>query len=891
MELNTVLGQGARTVEPPRGIVTFVFTDIEGSTRLFRRLGQRYAEVLARHRELLRDAWMDHSGYEVDTEGDSFFVAFASAHDAVRACVGGQRSLEEEPWPSPLRVRMGLHTGLAFPQDGGYVALAVHETARVMSAAHGGQILLSQETVEALGNVDRPALRRLGRFRLRGFDAPARLYQVVAPGLQEDFPAVRAVPADGHNIVRPPTETVGRDKLIGRLGDVLAPRRLVTLVGPGGVGKTRVATEVGVHAALSWDDGVWMVDLAGVSEPELVGAAVADAIGASAKAGGDRWDDVLDHFETKQAVVILDGCEHVAAACRQLASSLFAACEGVGVLATSREPLRAPGEVLRHVAPLQVPGGSAPGPAEVRDSSAGRLFAARGADVRPGFTITAQNAAVVAEICRQLDGLPLLIELAAAHLSAQSPAEILAGLEDRLRTLRSHDPAIPGRHRSVEGLLEWSYRLLDDAQRIALRRLSIFAAGFSMTTATAALAGDDLEAADVPELLWLLVDRSLVVADLAANETRYRLLETIRTYASRLLEAQNESEMVAVKLSGVLLERLGPWRMSDPRWVGEVDLELDNLRALAPEIPADQQELAQQLACSLGLYHDARQSFREGISELTRHARDLTKPTATRVSLLTTLGYLHLRTGDADAAEQLVEAARELEREHGAPAWDDVAVDRARGEIARRSGDLHGAVGIARAALDRPLSDHGRARMYNLLGTALAALGDLQASYQACAAELELNRAIGYDAYVASAEGNLAEVAMRLGDVATAARHQRACLDLGLTLGSPAMLAFSLIMAARVAGTRGDWASAARLHSRGEALLNDTGLLLYDDDRRQSDELLADARDALGDDMFAASVGAGGDLEITDAAEQAASVLDEAGRGSDPFVSERNAHG
>ncbi len=875
--MGTAPGDGTSTADAPRGIVTFVFTDIEGSTRLFRQLGDRYVDLLSRHREILRDAWVSHNGYEVGTEGDSFFVAFPSAHDAVEACVAGQRGLEGEAWRggTGLRVRMGIHTGLASPHDGNYVALSVHEAARVMSAAHGGQILVTQRTVESLG-AGGFGLRPLGRFRLRSFDEPVRLYQVVGPGLHRDFPAVRALPADGHNLVRLPTETVGRDDTIAAVADEVAARRLVTLVGPGGVGKTRIAAEVGMRIAPSWEDGVWLVDLSGVAEPGLVPAAVADAIGASTHTEGDRWDDVVDHLESRRAVIILDDCEHVVAACRELASAMFASCDDVGVLATSREPLRAPGELLWHVAPLAAPDAPAPSPDAVLASPAGRLFTERGASARPGFTVTEDNAAAVAEICRRLDGLPLLLELAAAHLSAQSPAEILAGFEDRFRNLRSPDPGLPERHRTVEGLLGWSYRLLDEDQRTAFRRLSVFATSFSIGTATPAVAGDGIEDADVPQLLWLLADRSLVVADLGANETRYRLLETVRDYARRLLDEHGETEAVAANAASGLLERVGPWLPADRRWVSDVGVELDDLRGLVPLIRPEQQELAQQLGCTIGIYHDARQTFREGIRELNRYVRALEQPSATRVSLLTTLAYLHLRTGDAGAAEELVEQARELEREHGAPAWDDVAVDRTRGEIARRSGDLEGAVAVARQALDRPLSDRGRARMYNLLGTTLAALGDLQASYEACSSELELNRAIGYEAYIASAEGNLAEVAMRLGEVGTAASHQRSCLDLGLALGSPAMLAFSLIMAARVAGSRREWDTAAQLHARGEALLGETGLILYDDDRRESDELLAEARSQIGDERFEATMRAGRDLEVTDAVKLADSVLAEA---------------
>jgi predicted ATPase/class 3 adenylate cyclase len=868
------------TVELPSGVVTFVFTDIEASTRLLYRLGDGYVAVLERHRELLRDVWAEHRGREVSVEADSFFVAFADARDAVAACLSAQRALATEDWPGgvDVRVRIGLQTGLASPHGEDYVALAVHQAARVMASGHGGQILVTEDTVAAMGGDHEFELHPLGRFRLRDFTQPVRLYQLHGEGLGTDFPAVRAIPADAHNIVRAPTPMVGRDAVIEALTDQIAVGRALTLIGPGGVGKSRLAAEIGVALAPRWEDGVWFVELAGVTDAELVPTAIAEAIGVAERPGVARWDDVLARLEAQHAVVILDNCEHVATTCSRLIDSLLSRCAGLAVIATSREPLRTAGEILSPVEPLEFPTAAHPTADEVLASPAGRLFWERGSAVRPGFVVDDGNAAAVAGICRHTDGLPLLIELAAAHLSAQSPAEILTGLQDQLRFLRSPDPRTAARHRTVEGLLEWSHRLLTHDEQIAFRRLAVFGSSFTQWTAQSAVADQRISKGDVPQLVWSLVDRSLVTADLGSNDTRYRLLETVRSYGRKLLDDHGERVEVAARLGGALLDRLGPWFPADRRWIREVGEELDNLRHLVSQLGADHQDIAQQLACSIGRYHDASQSFRDGIAEVSRFAAVLDEPSSARVPLLTTLADLHLRTGDVEAAGDLVEAAAELAVGFGAPEWDDVAIDRTRGEIARRRGDLNGAVEIARAALDRTLSDRGRSRVYNLLGTTSAALGDFDTAARACQEELELNQALGYEGYIASAHGNLAEIALRVGDMAGAARHQRSCLDLAVSLGSTAMVAFSLIVAARVGAWQEDWTTAATLHFKAEELLEQTGLVVYEDDRREIEALLETLTLELGDEGVSDAKSAGEAMDVPQTVRLANQVLERAAR-------------
>jgi predicted ATPase/class 3 adenylate cyclase len=858
----------------PSGIVTFLFSDIEGSTRLFRDLGDRYPEVLEVHNQVLRAIWTQHAGVEVFTEGDSFVVAFDSADRAVLAAASGQRALAGVDWPHgvALKVRMGLHSGLAAPRGNGYVSITVHQASRVIGVAHGGQIVVSQDTAFLTPRELEVALRPLGRFRLRDFTEPVRLYQVVGQGLEEHFAAPRAIPADKHNIVGKQTPTIGREETLAALVDHVVPGQLLTLVGPGGVGKSRTATELGLAIAPRWEDGVWLVELAGVSEPDLVAGAVADAVGAPARADGARADDVVSHLESLRAVVILDNCEHLIAACREMILRIHAGCEHVAIIATSREPLHSPGEVRWPIEPLEVPEDSASAEA-IFASPAVELFGERGIMARPGFEIDRQDAVVVAEIVRHLDGLPLLIELAAALLSVQTPREILEGLQSSARYLRSRDPHTSERHRTIEGLLTWSYRLLGPAEQSALRRLSVFAAGFNRASAAAAMVGEDIGADETDDLLWSLVDRSLIGTDFDTDETRYHLLETVRTYARQRLDQAGETDAVATRLAEWYLERLGPWLPPDRGWVSDVRDDLDNLRAIVGRIPRSSQELAQQIACSIGRYHDATQTFQEGIQELTRLAGLLDEPSATRVSLLATLGYLHLRGGQVEQAARLIDAAEALSAEHGSPEWDDVAIERTRGEITRRVGDLSGAVKIARDALEKPVSDRGRARMYNLLATASGASGDLETALDAGRAELELNRKLGYEGYVASAHGNLAETALRLGDMPAAAGHQRACLELAVALGSPVNVAFSLIVAARIAGWQLQWDTAVTIHAKAEEELDKIGLVLYDDDLAESRQLLEVARRELGEKDFESSRNRGLEMSLPDAVRAADHVL------------------
>jgi predicted ATPase/class 3 adenylate cyclase len=858
----------------PSGIVTFVFTDIEDSTPLMRRLGDRYPEVLERHFALMEDAWARRDAHDLGRAGDSVLLAFADERDAVDFCADAQQRLDAEPWPEDgrVRVRMGVHCGLAAPRGDGYVALAVHQAARVMAAAHGGQVIVSGPAADRLAGAGHPVdLVALGRYRVRDFEEPLRLYALRGAGLEGEGAGVRAVPAEGHNLVAPATPLHGREEEVAELVALAGPDArvgLVTLVGPGGVGKTRLVTEVGLRVAPRWPDGVWLVDVSPLHDGAQLASAIAAAVGAPAS-GRDRWDDVLEHLRSRRLLVILDTSERLQTASGDAARRLLATGIGCGVLATGREPLGLEGEQIWQVQPLLVDGADGGSPAM-------DLLVERARAARRDFRVDGTVLPVLADICRRLDGLPLALELAAARLAVMAPADVLEGLQDRFRFLWTHHAWLPERQRTMRGLLEWSERLLGEREAVAFRRLGVFGGAFGLEAAEAAVADDEIDAYAVPELVWSLVDKSLVVADLTAG-TKYRLLESVRAYALERLADTDEAAEVGARTAAWFLERLGPTRRHVPGWKGSVAVEIDNLRALVPLAAASDPERAQELACTIGRYLDASQSYREGIAELSRYVDDIPDATPARIALLTTLGDLYLRVADVEAARHLVDDAAALLATVGAlPPWDDVAVERTRGDLACRVGEYGTAVAAARQALGGDLSLRGRARMWSQLGIASLGLGELDAAWDAFEHEADAYRALGDELFQAFAEGNLAEIALRRGDVAGAAGHQHECLTLALALGAPVMVAFSLIVAARIAADGEEWETAATLHAKAEAVLESTGLALYDEDRRLSDEMLAAARDRLGEAAFAAAADDGRALELVAAAASAARVLEQA---------------
>jgi predicted ATPase/class 3 adenylate cyclase len=857
----------------PSGHVTFVFTDIEGSTKIVKHLPDDAAEIFERHNQIIRSAIDSHAGHEVGTDGDAFFAAFEKVEDALAACATAQQALAEESWPEggEVLVRMGVHAGLAAPRNDNYVALAVHQAARVVAAAHGGQIMVSDTALRGAAPPTATRVVNLGRYRIRDFDEPEVLHRLDPDAVAVPDRPPRATPAGGHNLVRPPTSFIGRGRAIDDIVGLISTERLVSLVGPGGTGKTRLAIEVGLRIAADWTDGVWLVELADLADSSLVPAAFADAVQSATTAESDAWADVLRWAEQSRSLIIVDNVEAHLPMCGELVGALLRFSD-IAVMATGREPLQIAGESVYRVASLDLPSID-DGPAVIRRSAAVELFLDRAGARRPGLPVDDATVADIARLCGRLDGLPLAIEIAAARVSVMSIREIIAGLDDRFCLLRSSERSLPARQRTMRDLLTWSYDLLESLEKTAFRRLAVFGGTFTVDAAVAAIAADDLSADDAPEYVWALVDKSLVVADLTENGTRYRLLETVREFAGRLLVEHGDAHATARRSAAVLLDRIGPWHMADRKWIGEVGDELPNIRALLARLAPHDCEQAQALACSLARHHDAVQSFDTGIEELTRAVATLDARTPTRVAMVTALADLHLRRADTASAARLLDDASTLQDEVGPPEWNDAAVDRTRGEILCRADEYDEAAALAKNALTRGLSPLGQARMNNLAGIARYSVEDMTGAFDAFTHELEIYQELGFDANIASAHANLAEIAMQLGDSRAAATHQQACLDLALAIGQPVMLAYSSLVGARLVAELGDWVLTVRLLASAGSGLADAGHKLYPADQAVVDDIRSRAVEQLGEDAVVAEERRSDEIGPLDAASMATTVF------------------
>ncbi|HEY8473006.1 MAG TPA: adenylate/guanylate cyclase domain-containing protein [Natronosporangium sp.] len=578
----------------PSGLVTFLFTDIEGSTRLAQLLGGGYRPVLTEHRRLLRRIFTAGGGVELFTEGDSFFFAFQDAGAAVRACLAAQRALQSHHWSQPhaqLKVRMGLHSGWVEPQGGEYASPEVHRAARIADAAHGGQVLCSAATAhhaEPLG--DGAWLRDLGLFRLRGFDGRERLYQLIAPGLDQGFPRPRTDEAAPHNLPAPITSFIGRDRERARLTGLLAEQRLVTVVGAGGAGKTRLAIEVAGTLVDSYPDGVWFVDLAPVTDPGLVAVTVATTLGLRPEPGRPVLQTLTEHVATRRLLLLLDTCDAQVAAVAAMVSSVLAGSREARVLATSREPLGLPGEVVWRIPPL-----SLERERDDRPSDAVALLADRTAAARGGAEVRPAELPYLEKIAARLGALPLALELAAARLRVLGADQLAARLDAELANghhlLDTIDAGQPhrqlgspaDRHATLQATVDWSYRTLAPDAAWLLRALSVFAGPVDLATAEWLLSADPLNA------LTVLVDKSLLHAASAdtavdAPSYTYRMPDPIRAYAARALEEAGEEQAARDRHVAWTLDALRRTRVGS---AGQpVTLSLYKLDPLADEVRA-----------------------------------------------------------------------------------------------------------------------------------------------------------------------------------------------------------------------------------------------------------------------------------------------------------------
>jgi predicted ATPase/class 3 adenylate cyclase len=575
----------------PSGTVTFLFTDIEGSTRLAQQFPEAAPGLMARHNQILEQCIQAHNGYAFLKVGDSFCAAFHSAGDALYAALDAQKCLFQETWtPAPVKVRMGIHTGDAQAgSDGqyfGYTTLAL--TQRIMSAGHGGQVLLSGAARELVRDAlpEGAELMDQGERRLKDLLRPERLYQLNISGLPVTFPPLKTLDAFPNNLPIQLTTFIGREKEIEEVKQELSRHRLVTLTGSGGTGKTRLSLQVAAELLETFSQGIWFVELAPLTDPGLVARTILSTIGLVEPRGKTSTDVLKEYLRDRQVLILLDNCEHLIDACAKLVNELLSVAPGVRILASSREALGVQGEVAYPVPSLALPDMKhLPVIEQLSQYEAVRLFIDRALLVAPHFVVDQDNAPSIAQICYRLDGIPLAIELAAARVKVLSVEQISARLNDRFRLLTGGSRTALPRQQTLRALIDWSYDLLTGDERLLLCRLSVFSSGWTLEAAEDVCAGDGIESYDVLEVLNQLVNKSLValVEHTQSDETRYRMLETIRQYAQEKLLKAGGSESIHDNHLAYFVKLV---KQAEPElhhanqifWLNRLEEELDNLR-------------------------------------------------------------------------------------------------------------------------------------------------------------------------------------------------------------------------------------------------------------------------------------------------------------------------
>jgi predicted ATPase/class 3 adenylate cyclase len=856
--------------ELPQGTVTFLFTDIEGSTRLLASLGESYGDALAEHRRLLREAFSCFGGVEVDTQGDAFFVVFTTPQAAIDAAVAAQQELSKHPWPqgSELSVRMGIHTGTPERTDEGYVGPDVHLGSRICSVAWGGQIVVSAVTAAVISGLKEVTLRRLGDHSLKDIDQRISLHQVVAPGLREDFPALRSVGPHPTNLPPRLPALIGRDQDIAGLTElVFSPEvSVVTLVGPGGTGKTRLSLAVAAEMLPSFPDGVFFVDLSALSDSSLVIASIAQVLSLRETPGRSLEESLADHLASKEMLLVLDNFEQVMQAASPL-SSLLQGAEALKVLVTSREALRISGERVVSVTPLEVPS-SHSDLAAVTGSPAVALFITRAQAVKADFVLGQDNASDVAAICRRLDGLPLALELAAARINLLSPSSLLARLDEGLKVLSAGRRDASDRQRTLRGAIAWSYELLSQDEQALCRRLAVFAGGWSLEAAESVCDRDDLEL-DVLDGLASLVDKSLVRPS-AAHADRFTMLETIREFALEKLEESGESDEIRrahADYFRALAEEAEPHLQGKAQreWLDRLEAEHDNFRAMLSWSLKSAPETASHLANALWRFWDIRGHIAEGRRWLDSVLTDLKRSPERMLALLgaARLAEVH---DDLQAATLFAEEALSLARYFGDNAeaaralFSLSAASLLRGNLELAASSVEEAVTLAKSVNNNHLlvralinlalvrfeqdrtdesmslyeegasmaaaSSDTRGVMMALLslGEIAAFAGRQQQSRTALDQVLTLSRQLGDTFYEAGALINLGIADLMEGHHQDAARRFQSALEAGNRLGSTYLIVGCLDgLAAALVQT--DPGSAARLFDASDNLRAHSGIL------------------------------------------------------------------
>jgi predicted ATPase/class 3 adenylate cyclase len=866
-------------VNLPTGTVTFLFTDIEGSTRLWEERPDAMRAALARHNTLVADAITAAGGCIFKTFGDAFCASFARANEAVAAAVAVQQALHSEPWPPEvsLRVRMALHTGLVDLDMGAgdYFGQPLNRVARLLATGHGGQVLLSAATQELVRD-NLPAgalLADMGEHRLKDLGRPESVFQLCHPNLPSDFPPLRSLdnPALKHNLPHQLTSFIGREKELSEVRAMLGKSRLVTLIGTGGSGKTRLALQVAADLLTDCPDGVWLVQLASLFDTSLVGKAIASVLGVVE--GPDRpvSQALSDWLKSRTLLLLLDNAEHLIAPCAELTEALLRSCPHLRILVTSRERLSIIGEFTYRVPSLSAPDPThQEAPEALARYESVRLFVERASSVNPAFTLTNANTPALVQLCARLDGIPLALELAAARTRSLSVSEINQRLDDRFRLLTSGGRTAVPRQQTLRAAIDWSYDLLKPQERVLLRRLAIFAGGWTLAAAEqvccgAGAPGEVIESWEVLDLLASLVDKSLVVAKWPSAVTRYYMLETVREYAREKLLESGEQLCAGGRHADFFLRYAeeGRPQLGGPEqahYVEAFEAEHGNLRQALTYFTdsANEPEVSQcglRLGAALQDFWWLRGHLGEGrkwLSQLLEQP-ERREHTAARAGALHGAGMLAWMQGDCAQARFLLEESLKIRRELGDK--DGIAYSlNILGRMAQERGDYSLArilIEEGHAAVSEIGNTFGIGMALNNLGLVAIDEGDYVEAARLFEESLSVLRELGNIWSIATVQHGLGTVAYLQGDVDLA----RSLLEQSLTarheLGDRHGIAYCLEAFALIAASNSFRERAVCLLGAAAALRQIIGSPLPPIQRGHQERETAGLRRAIGEEVFA----------------------------------------
>ena len=820
----------------PSGTMTFLLTDIEGSTRRWDRNPTAMTESMALHDLVMGRVISAHGGMQVESgrEGDSILAVFVRGTDAVTCGLEIQRELGAQTWPAgaDLHIRVAIHTGEAELRGGHYFGPAVYRCARLLVTGHGDQVLLSQAAHDVVIDTlrDGVALRDLGQHRLRDLERPERIFQLTAPGLRSEFPPLKSMDSRRHNLPISPTRFIGRESELAEIGERLAAHRMLTLVGPGGTGKTRLALQAAAENIERFEDGVWCVELAPVREPDLVPQTVAEALGIREEAGRLVMKTLAERMRDQKFLLVLDNCEHLIPAAVKLADELLRSCAHIRILATSREALRVNGEAIMRVGPLV-------------ETDAVTLFVERSNAVESTFRVTSENAETVRQICRRVEDIPLAIELAAGRAQMLRPEEILAQLQRSFALLTGGSRSDEGRHETLNTAIDWSYWLLSGAEQKMLRGLAVFAGGFTLDAATA-ISGESSTA----RLLGQLIDKSLVGRHESPDgSTRYALLETVREYGLSRLREEGElddtqarhAEFFATMVEASRNKLNGPHRA---QWLRMLSEDVDNLRTVF-DIGALTPQETLAMAAALGDFWEARGEYTEARSRLEHSLRASRDSTSSRLEALQAAGLIAWLQGDKTTGLSETNEALALSRQLRLTESEALCLQQL-GQFAINENDFQVAVVHVSDALKIAV-EHGYEQIQALcelrLGMLAMRTGELAEARAHYEATLEMSRRLGDSPNVAIAHLMLGNIALRQNRLSDAKSQLRESLELHRHSGSSRSLAHVLQLLAAVALAQGEIERASRLGGAAEGLRRRIGVAPMTPDQRdfgpQLDEL------------------------------------------------------